>query len=600
MKISIIIGLMVLLLTGCGRNHQAEDAPFQENPTSRQQDYVVAESMIRIEPQLLDYRINFAVYEYSNLVFISSAQNVMMEWRDSEFASMPFSVDANYINDTYRLMERINLSRSDPDMVNVVVASFSQFAQMYALDDSLPLRLVLLLCTPDIGGEFVGLFIRDNLLFEPISNRLVQMFQVNADVPNYYYLRGGLDTVRRALHTALVEVGVADALNITLNAIYPLLITCAQPAYPEFGPLLEVHKFAGDEVVLYADVTVSDSGTLSTRWFELYDSVFEEVGEGMSLTVSRNQPGTYYFYRETTNRIYTLFSGYIFTEPIRSTYPIRVIVTPRIDVETPIIENLNLDILSLWRVDDDGVAADLRLSVDVRPISDGGVLSYRWFVIIERDGYVMPSQQIEGAYSATIDHRVSDAGTIYRFYVVVTNTNVAATGRQSVSVPSVSSVVFILPPPPPPLYPAVIHEEVVLFYHGWRPNYNETGETLAPFREPNAAVRDLENVASFIASNLDSISEIRIIGRFFNYSHFVLGGPPSGDGGLSMRRAEHTRAMLLAQLLALDVNMPSERIVLGVDFSQEFYEYYRHILPREEAQNRQRRTTITVIGPPIY
>jgi len=88
------------------------------------------------------------------------------------------------------------------------------------------------------------------------------------------------------------------------------------------------------------------------------------------------------------------------------------------DAETPVISVQPQDVGS-------GEGAEITLSVEVEEITDGGTLSYQWYsaTTLTNSGGTPVGNATEATFSTVID-----VAGIYYYYVVVTNTNIEASG----------------------------------------------------------------------------------------------------------------------------------------------------------------------------
>lgn len=195
--------------------------------------------------------------------------------------------------------------------------------------------------------------------------------------------------------------------------------------------LNKIRVSKGDTVELFVDVT-GGSGNYSYQWFENTTNSTSGGSEisktpGTSYQFIKNEAGTYYYYVivEDIDNNETAISNIV---ELTVEEPQPTIVNaqePKIKKQP---ENITVTIGTM-----------VFLEVEVEPITDGGNLSYQWYR--STNNSIEGGKPISGATKYRYQVPTSDKpGTSY-YYVVVTNTNNAATQNKTAT--DISHVVAV-------------------------------------------------------------------------------------------------------------------------------------------------------------
>lgn len=199
-----------------------------------------------------------------------------------------------------------------------------------------------------------------------------------------------------------------------------------EAAVPQFTSNLASAEYStGDTAILSVTASVADNGSLTYQWYVSDtpdgDGTAIDGATDASYTAPTDTACVKYYYVIVTNTSETETG--VKTASARSSTA-AVTVIGRIDAEVPVIFAQTHS--SACRTGDDTA---LFVSASV---TDGGALSYQWYVSDTSDG---DGDAIEGAVSAGYKPQTDTDGVKY-YYVIITNTNPAATGSQTASVRS--------------------------------------------------------------------------------------------------------------------------------------------------------------------
>ena len=199
-----------------------------------------------------------------------------------------------------------------------------------------------------------------------------------------------------------------------------------EAAVPQFTSNLTSAEYAaGDTAILSVTASAADNGSLSYQWYVSDtpdgDGTPIDGATEASYTAPTDTVGVKYYYVIVTNTSETETG--VKTATARSTAA-AVTVIAKTDAESPVIFAQTHS--SACRAGDDTA---LFVSASV---SDGGALTYQWYV---SDASGDDGDAIEGAVSAGYKPQTDEDGVKY-YYVIITNTNPSATGAQTTSVRS--------------------------------------------------------------------------------------------------------------------------------------------------------------------
>ncbi|GHT29819.1 hypothetical protein AGMMS49574_07640 [Bacteroidia bacterium] len=230
----------------------------------------------------------------------------------------------------------------------------------------------------------------------------------------YYYVvvtntndaLSGTKTATTTSNTAKVEV------NALVNAVYPVINLQPQDATYNVGETA---------TALTVSATVTDNGVLSYEWFSNStnsSSGGTSVATTQSYTPSTSTLGASYYYVVVTNTK-TGVSG---SETATTTSQVATItVIPLVDAQTPVISAQPQDKIV-------SVGTSTSLSVTAT-ITDAGVLSYQWYSNSTNSTTGgTPVGTNSNSYAPPVD-----VASVKYYYVIVTNTNNAATGQKVVA-----------------------------------------------------------------------------------------------------------------------------------------------------------------------
>lgn len=203
-------------------------------------------------------------------------------------------------------------------------------------------------------------------------------------------------------------------------------IALDEAAVPQFTTNLTSAEYStGDTAVLSVTASTADNGSLTYQWYVSDtpdgDGTAIDGATEASYTAPTDTAGVKYYYVIVTNTSETETG--VKTATARSNTA-AVTVISKIDAEVPVIFAQTHS--SACHAGDDTA---LFVSASV---SDGGALSYQWYVSDVPGG---DGDAIEGAVSAGYKPQTDEDGVKY-YYVIITNTNPSATGAQSTSVRS--------------------------------------------------------------------------------------------------------------------------------------------------------------------
>ena len=345
---------------------------------------------------------------------------------------------------------------------------------------------------------------------------------------------------------------VSDTAAITVdekvNAAVPLI---------ESQPQSAVYTHNVGAIALTVSATTSDGGTLSYQWYR--DDVFINGVTGTSYTPPTDTLSTAYYYVVVTNTIADNGDGGIKTATVRS-HTATIEVNEKVNAAVPRIANQPQPADCIYGGAAGGTAAaPLTISATT---SDGGTLSYRWYVNDEdsdEGGTLIPDATGVSYTPASV---AGNAGTVFYYYAVVTNTipdngdggNKAATERSdAAAITIVPKPVTITPlmstsrtydgttnAPLGPIAQATIHGKI-------------TGDNLTV----------VAGTATFADANVGS-------GKIVTFSGWTLGGSAAGNytlqGQPGITTANITRKELTISLSYVSPNQYLTPIQTGIGF----------------------------------
>jgi len=204
-----------------------------------------------------------------------------------------------------------------------------------------------------------------------------------------------------------------------------------KPLITSLSPCLVVR--VGDDASLTVNASVLDGGTLSYQWY--VNSIKQNTGGTLipgatdfTYVLPTATTGVDYYYVVVTNTN-TAATG---TQTAFSTSsPITVTVYEATDAETPVITVQPADVTA-----DQGTT--VTLSVEVKPLSDGGTLTYAWY-----ENTV--NSYTGGSFVSSESSMIAPYIGVRYYYVVVTNKNTEVSGTKTASVTSDIARVTINP-----------------------------------------------------------------------------------------------------------------------------------------------------------
>ena len=225
----------------------------------------------------------------------------------------------------------------------------------------------------------------------------------------------------------LTIYGYANTYAQTYAAEHSIpFIALDEAAVPQFTADLTSAEYSiGSPAILSVTASAADNGSLSYQWYVSDtpdgDGTPIDGATEASYTAPTDTAGVKYYYVIVTNTSETETG--VKTATARSTAA-AVTVIAKTDAESPVIFAQTHS--SACRAGDDTA---LFVSASV---SDGGALTYQWYV---SDASGDDGSPIEGAVSAGYKPQTDEDGVKY-YYVIITNTNPSATGAQTTSVRS--------------------------------------------------------------------------------------------------------------------------------------------------------------------
>jgi|GEM_PF-6597716 len=334
-KLIILLLLLIFGLVGCNGddNEQVpENTPYYENENGQEQRPEPPDATVVDEPITPDFGIRLAFNREPSEYFMdvaTRAQEHLPEGSD-------FSITNRPIGDSEELARRLGLSSDDPEMINAIIVSLSDFAQIYNAGGHL--RLVSLL-SGDGGGGFYGLFLREGLVRQAhlsgpfVAGVIRSVDALMLDLPealhvdNYDLLSWDNDPLTLVFKRAFGATGETFSRDMANHIFYPRLIPRPDNAGEPTITYITDFKlaFEGEFVVELSAVAMSpDGGQLSFQWY-CADTGEPLPGEtSNTLNVFGNEPasledGVYvmdfrFFLRVTNNNPDAAGVQYAYTE----------------------------------------------------------------------------------------------------------------------------------------------------------------------------------------------------------------------------------------------------------------------------------------------
>jgi len=230
----------------------------------------------------------------------------------------------------------------------------------------------------------------------------------------YYYVvvtnTKGSQTATVTSNTATIRVNnIVDAQTPTIN----------------MQPQSTTYTKSTTASALSVTASVTDLGTLSYQWYRNTtnsSSGGTSVGTGATYTPPTTSTGTFYYYVVVTNTNNAVNGNKTATATSNTA---KIEINDLEHAETPIINSQPQSATYTQP------ATASALSVTVKPITDGGTLSYQWY----RNTTNSSSGGTSVGTGTTYTPPTTSTGTFY-YYVVVTNTNNAVNGNKTASATS--------------------------------------------------------------------------------------------------------------------------------------------------------------------
>jgi hypothetical protein len=251
-----------------------------------------------------------------------------------------------------------------------------------------------------------------------------QNFAVPTDISGTFYYYAVITNTNTAVdgeQTAAETSGAAEiTVNVLTNAETPVIsVEPLSATYPQYA-----------SVSLSVTAGVTDGGTLSYQWYESASASASDgtlVASTETYTAPTDTVGIFYYYAVVTNTNTTVNGG----QTSAATSAVAVItVNNIINAETPVVSvGPSSGTYSRY--------ASVSLSVTAN-VTDGGTLSYQWYSNTSNSN--TGGDLVASSETYTVP---TDAVGIFYYYAVVTNTNTAVNGAQTVSAPSGAAVITV-------------------------------------------------------------------------------------------------------------------------------------------------------------
>jgi len=575
----LLILSVIIILFGCtSSNNQDESEPNLQTPSANRETVTPP-----ITPTLNDSIVRLSFFGESAFRFEGFVNNIRNSLAHSGFTII--DTPKMGLADVAELERRLNLEHNDPNMINAIVASFSDFAQLSTVCE---LYLAVLLDEPSQreDAEYIGLFLRESLDFE--SNLVMTVVQTgfrdNIIVDNAELLVIDDAQVRQALRTALDNTPtgrspcdcppdstrIAKHENDTMGRARhllrhaPSLIGRGSPPTLELisisiYPSKNISVNVGDELTLRVDINATgDIGDVLVKWFDESNGDSKLLGDGNALSVGTTEEGAFHIkawaYWKNENGEYE-----------RTSYYDSIIVSVTVPApELPVISGF---VLGLPDVDlsDSGVEYSfyrseignqwIPITVEANA-DDGGTLLYQWYQVIDDKVELIPNET-----SNHIRVPTNVEGT-FKLRVDVTNT---LSDRTTEPVRSEIVTIIIINDVPKRT------EVFEIYFNGKRAVLEDVRISAEAGRNFSGdQLARLERIINDYVQSNHHVSHIRVDGRFYDVNKDGI------DDGLTLRRAEAVK--LAMERLGVDVPIHTTGNLVQTD-----------------ADWQQRRVTITIV-----
>ena len=570
-----LIGILMILVA-CGSNdngnyinesdnyEESNHTPTPDTPAPTPPVDISGDQQPLPQETILDNRVNVGFFGERAFVFfdlITEAGQSLPHLGEGFFVEPSYFDTANISE----LLDRLRLERSDAQMINAFVATFSDFSLLPEIGN-LYLGIILYEPTNEFD-DYVGLFLRSSLAMSQHSRPLIATgLQGNVDIDNISLLVDDTTLIQRAIRTALEDSNVGH-VQIPENSSRIVRHASMWLSRGQIGEIRFVYASADLSVVTGEDVTLSvevevlrgDVGDITVHW---YDKNGQLLGTGETLSICTETAGEFYFSVWAFNTI----DG---DETSAST---RISVSINTwDAGQPYITTLALNVAANFTIYAASGYADLSFITYISDIGthrvtlvveakspDGGTLSYQWYQV--QNGV---ATQIRNATSNSLMVEVDAEGQNH-YYVVITNTNLAASGNQTAFITSSSITITLKAEVPPPYLPPFD-----IFFNGRSRTFDFIDIDMAGTELGGDQRARLEMFVNEYILDNPRVDHIRVDGRFWYYEPGVI------EGGISLARA----MLVTEEMRRLGVEVP-------IHPTANFEQFYSGWL--------QRRTRITV------
>ncbi|MDR2710099.1 MAG: putative Ig domain-containing protein [Burkholderiales bacterium] len=230
----------------------------------------------------------------------------------------------------------------------------------------------------------------------------------------------GAPTTPGAVGTATITVkdnaGASESITINYGAISAAALVDAQTPTITTQPVDATYTQNGSAADLIVAANVTDGGTLTYQWYNASGAITGAIGTSYTPSTTATGTFTYYVIVTNTNNDPAITGA---TTATRTSNTATVTVNAAVNAQTPTITTQPVD--ATYTQNDSATALTLAANV-----TDGGTLTYQWY---------NASGAITGAIGTSYTPDTTATGA-FTYYVIVTNTNNAATGLHTATATS--------------------------------------------------------------------------------------------------------------------------------------------------------------------